>query len=161
MWQPLSPANVTASLGDASAPAFEKTPLQGLASGLAQSFDETVLADLIPLERFGGLKVFDLNTYDLLGDIKSHPAAFGFTNVNDPVWTGNFASSTSGTLASTIPAVQNQYLFWDQVHPTAAGHRLAADFAYDALTAGTSSWATTAVFAGLATPGQHTALSMA
>ena len=44
---------------------------------------------LIPLERFGGLKVFDLNSYALLGDIKSDPAAFGFTNVNDPVWTGN------------------------------------------------------------------------
>ncbi len=145
-------------------PEFEGTSLQGLASGLAQSFDETVLADLTPLERFGGLKVFDLNSYALLGDIKSAPAAFGFTNVNDPVWTGNFTSSTSGTLASTIPAVQNQYLFWDDVHPTAAGHSLAANFAYDALTAGTSSWATTAVFADLGaanTPGRHTALSMA
>ena len=42
-------------------PEFEGTPLQGLASGLALSFDETVLADLGPLERFG-LKVTDLNT---------------------------------------------------------------------------------------------------
>ena len=145
------------------APQFEGTSLQGLASGLAQSFDETVLADLGPLERFGGLKVSDLNMYDLLGDIKNDPTAFGFTNANDPVWTGNFTSSTSGKLASTIPAVQNQYLFWDEVHPTAAAHALTADFAYDALTGRTSSWATTE-FAGLgaaAAPGHHTALSMA
>ena len=144
-------------------PQFEGTPLQGLASYFALSFDETVLADLVPLERFGGLKVTDLNTYALLGEIKSHPAAYGFTDVNDPVWTGKFTSSTSGTLASTNPAVQNQYLFWDDVHPTAAGHQLAANFAYDALTAGISSWATGG-FAGLgaaATPGQHTALSIA
>ncbi len=145
-------------------PQFEGTPLQGLASGLALSFDETVLADLGPLERFG-LKVTDLNTYALLGEIKSAPAAFGFTDVNDPVWTGNFTSSTSGTLVSTNPAVQNQYLFWDHEHPTAAGHQLAANFAYDALAAGTSSWAMTAGgFAGLgfsAIPGQHTAMSMA
>ena len=69
----------------------------------------------------------------MLGQIERHPAAFGFSNVTDPVWTGNFTSSTSGTLVSSNPAIQNQYLFWDHVHRTAAGHHLTADFAYGLL----------------------------
>ena len=113
-------------------PLFDGTPLQGVASFFARSFDKTVLADLVPLERLG-LKVSDLNTYALLGKVEANPSHYGFTNASDPVWTGKFTSYTSGTLVSTNPAIQNQYLFWDHVHPTAAGHQLTADFAYGLL----------------------------
>ena len=43
-----------------------------------------------------GLKVFTLDTYGLLGEIKADPSHFGFTNVSDPCWTGNFTDPTSG-----------------------------------------------------------------
>ncbi len=120
-------------------PEFRGTPLQGLASDLALSFNETVLSDLVPAERLG-LKLHELNTYALLDDVVSNPdygSNYGITfkNVTNPVWTGNFTSSTSGTLASTNPCVQNQYLFWDSIHPTASGHQLTADYAYKALSA--------------------------
>ena len=77
---------------------------QNLASGLAKSFDQTVLSDLVPLEHLG-LKVYDLPTYADLDVVVSNPSAFApygitFTNVTNPAWTGNFTSSTSGTLAS-------------------------------------------------------------
>ena len=116
------------------APGLAGTPLQSLASSLALSFDATVLGDLGALEA-GGLKVFDLQTDALLGKITADPAAFGFTHVpiTQPCWTGNFTDPKSGTLCSTDPAVQNQYLFWDSGHPTAAGHFLLADFAFDTL----------------------------
>jgi phospholipase/lecithinase/hemolysin len=55
--------------------------------------------------------------------------------VSDPCWTGDFTNPNSSTLCSTDPSDQNQFLFWDEVHPTAAGHLLAAEFALDALTA--------------------------
>jgi phospholipase/lecithinase/hemolysin len=98
------------------------------------------------------LKVFTLDTYDLLGEIKADPSEFGFTNVSGPCWTGNFTDPSSGTLCSKIPSDQNQFLFWDEVHPTAAGHLLAAEFAVDALTAvpEVSTWAMMLIgFAGL------------
>jgi phospholipase/lecithinase/hemolysin len=113
-------------------PLFDGTPLQGLASSLALSFDKTVLTDLGPVEH-AGLKVFDLNTYDLLGKVEAHPRYYGFKNVSDPVWTGNFTNPNSGMLVSPNPAVQNKYLFWDEIHPTAAGHQLTANFAYHLL----------------------------
>ena len=53
------------------------------------------------------------------------PAAYGFTNVTQPVWSGNLTDSHSGTLAAT-GAAQNGYLFFDDLHPTAAGHALLA-----------------------------------
>ena len=130
-------------------PRFDGSGLQSLASGLAASFNVSVLEGLTQLD---GLKVFTLDTYDLLGEIKADPSEFGFTNVSDPCWTGSFTDPNSGTLCSTDPSDQNKYLFWDEVHPTAAGHLLTAEFALDALNAvpEPSTWAMMLVgFAGL------------
>jgi len=135
-------------------PRFDGTALQSLASDLAESFNGAVLKGLAPIES-SGLKVFTLDTYDLLGEIKADPSHFGFTNVSGPCWTGNFTDPSSGTLCSKIPSDQNQFLFWDEVHPTAAGHLLAAEFAVDALTAvpEVSTWAMMGI--GFASLGLH------
>ena len=96
---------------------------QNLASGLAKSFDQTVLSDLVPLEHLG-LKVYDLPTYF------APQYGISFTNVTTPGWTGNFTSSSSGSLS---PGYQD-YLFFDTVHPTALAHQLTAYIAYHTLT---------------------------
>jgi len=131
-------------------PRFDGTVLQSLASGSAASFNAEVLKDLAPLKG-DGLKVFTLDTYDLLGEIKADPSGFGFTNVSGPCWTGDFTDPSSGTLCSPNLDDQNQFLFWDEVHPTAAGHLLTAEFAVEALAAPEiSTWAMMLVgFAGL------------
>ena len=67
-------------------------------------------------------------------------------------WTGSFTDPSSGTLCSPTPADQDQILFWDEVHPTAAGHLVAAEFALDALSAvpEAPTWAMLGIgFAGL------------
>ena len=134
---------------------------QEFASGVAKSFDQTVLSGLVPLEHLG-LKVYDLPTYadlDLVASIPSYFASrYGitFTDVTDPAWTGNFTDPTSGTLAPGA----NHYLFFDTVHPTALAHQLTADIAYHTLTAAplAASFAMPAV--GLAGIGGHeTAIS--
>jgi phospholipase/lecithinase/hemolysin len=103
------------------------------ATALSAYFDEQVLIDLAPVEA-AGLTVFDLNTYALLDKAVQDPSAFGFSNVTDPCWTGGFTgSATGGSLCSTLPAVQDTYLFWDDVHPTAAGQLLVSDAALRAL----------------------------
>ena len=130
-------------------PRFDGTAFQDLASGLAESFNAAVIGGLDQLD---GLKVITLDTYDLLGEIKADPSGFGFANVTDPCWTGGFTDPNSGTLCATDPTDQNKYLFWDDVHPTEAGHLLTAEFALDALNAvpEPSTWAMMLVgFAGL------------
>ena len=113
----------------------EGSAWQNLASGVAKSFDQTVLSDLVPLEHLG-LKVYDLPTYADLDLVASNPSYFAsqygisFTNVTTPGWTGNFTSSSSG---SSSLDYQN-HLFFDSVHPTALAHQLTADIAYHTLT---------------------------
>ena len=67
-----------------------------------------------------------VDTYSLVDKAVADPALFGFTDVTDPVWTGNFTDPNSGTLRASTPAAQSQYLFWDQDHPTSAAHMLLA-----------------------------------
>lgn len=57
------------------------------------------------------------------------PSADRFTNVTAPCWTGDFTDRRSGTVCSDA----SQCLFWDKLHPTAAGHQLVATVALVAL----------------------------
>lgn len=71
-------------------------------SGLAQ-----VVADL----NQPGLQLFDVAT--VFEEIVATPALFGFVNLRDE--------------AITAAGDDDQFLFWDGVHPTAAAHRLLAE----------------------------------
>ena len=135
------------------------------ASALSAFFDQQVLADLAPVEA-AGLNVFDLDTYALIDQAVSDPSKFGFSDVKDPCWTGAYTGyATGGTLCSTLPAVQDTYLFWDEVHPTAAGHLLVAEDGRYLLTGAVpepSTWAMMILgFAGLGVLGARKVRSAA
>lgn len=95
------------------------------ASSLAALYDSDLATVLQPLEASGELKVDLVNTYAVLDQVIANPAAYGFTNVTQPIWDGNLTSSSSGTLAATGSA-QSQYLFFDPLHPSAQTHALLA-----------------------------------
>jgi phospholipase/lecithinase/hemolysin len=92
------------------------------ASSLATLYDTDLAAALQPS---GALKVDLVDTFSVLNQVNANPGNFGFTNVTDPVWNGNLTDSNSGTLAAT-GAAQNQFLFFDSLHPTAQAHSLLA-----------------------------------
>lgn len=93
-----------------------------VASALSQLFDQDLNQTLGVIAAQAHLNLHMVDTYSLVDDAVANPAAYDFTNVTNSVWTGNFTDPNSGTLASTNPAVQNQYLFWDSLHPTAEAH---------------------------------------
>ena len=58
-----------------------------------------------------GVTPFDIAS--LVGNVASNPGAFGLTNVTD-------------ACGAVIGCNPSQYLFWDAIHPTSAGHALIA-----------------------------------
>jgi phospholipase/lecithinase/hemolysin len=96
-------------------------------SQLALGLDQAMAATLPGVAAFDGVNLKLLNTYALLDNIVTSPSSFGLTNVTDS------CLNTSVTPA-TVCSDPNQYLFWDDQHPTAAGHLLVADEARAAVT---------------------------
>ncbi len=109
---------------------------QAAASALSGAFDLTLVngsaaagfPSLTSLAAADGLNLSILDTYSLIDGIVANKSAFGFTNVTDPCVTGA-VGYVGGTACSPNLAAQNQYLFWDDSHPTAAGQALVADAA--------------------------------
>jgi phospholipase/lecithinase/hemolysin len=83
--------------------------------GLSQS-----LAELS--KSLTGINLKSLNINSLFNDVITNKEKFGFTNVTDSCLTNKVCDNP------------DSYLFWDAIHPTAAGHKLVADLAFAALT---------------------------
>ena len=79
-----------------------------------------------------GIDVIPVDLNMLFNDIVLDPSAFGFSDVMDGCISTSSYTSAHPCTSSTDP---NTYLFWDDEHPTTAGHALIADAAFNALDA--------------------------
>lgn len=68
-----------------------------------------------------GAQVTLVDVFTASQQIAADPAAYGLSNVTHPVFDG-----------AAIVGNPDEFLYWDSVHPTAAGHRLIADAVLDA-----------------------------
>ncbi len=68
------------------------------------------------------VNLVQMDWFAALNVVIANPAAFGFTNVTD-------ACILTQSCAAAAKDVQNQYLFWDTVHPTEGGHKLLEEYA--------------------------------
>jgi lysophospholipase L1-like esterase len=72
------------------------------------------------------LMFYRLDVAALFADAIADPAAFGLTNVTDAAAPGLEPGDGSYN-TSQIAANANEYLFWDEVHPTATVHAVLAE----------------------------------
>ena len=107
--------------------------VQAGASALAAAFDSALVTGADATAFLGGLHLSVLDSYSLLDEIVANQASFGFTNVTAQCLTGA-VNYSGGTPCALTVAGQDQYLFWDAIHPTAAGHAIVADAALDLVT---------------------------
>jgi phospholipase/lecithinase/hemolysin len=86
------------------------------------AFNNDIAADVTALRSANpGVTISVVDLYASTNAILANPGAYGFTNTTDE------------GINAPPGANLNQYLFWDDVHPTAAGHALIADYAFAAL----------------------------
>lgn len=103
-------------------------PLQSAAlSQVSAGHNQGLNAELQTLARSNpDVNFIPLDIAALFNEVRTDPARFGFTNVTQPCL--NLA-------AGAVCPNPNQFLFWDELHPTAAGHTLISQYALDLLTA--------------------------
>jgi len=96
----------------------------GAFNQLARSYNAALAGVLDDLETdYPDANVFRLDVAGLLNDLIDAGAARGFTNTTDPAAPGLEAGDLFYD-ESQIVDDPDAYLFWDDVHPTAALHRL-------------------------------------
>lgn len=80
------------------------------------TFNSLLTNELDDLETTLGITIFQLDVFNFFAQVSANPSLFGFRNVSDPALTG-------------VTAVSNpeEFLFWDDIHPTASGHRFIGD----------------------------------
>ena len=90
--------------------------------GLTVTYNRTLDAGVRSLPLPAGTNIIQMDVFSAFNVILANPAAFGFTNVTQA------CLSVTSCLTGGI-AAQNQFLFWDDIHPTSAGHELLARYA--------------------------------
>ncbi len=83
------------------------------------AFNLRIDASVDHVEQTFGIDIFELNTFSLIDQVVSNPAAFGYTNVTSPALLPN----------KTVVPNPDEFLFWDSIHPTTSAHAYLADVA--------------------------------
>jgi phospholipase/lecithinase/hemolysin len=114
-------------------------------TALSSSLDSTLVGGSGPIPSLANLATLDglnlkvLNAFSLLDAVVTNPSPYNLKDVTDQCLVG-----------TTVCANPNQYLFWDDIHPTAAGHAIVANAALALVTPEPASvWLTGLGFAGL------------
>ena len=112
----------------------------GIANTISEEHNATLSQFMAGEHNATGANVIVMNEAQIFNELLADPAAYGKTNT-----TAACIDTPSCVTAPT--AVQNQYVFWDGVHPTTGTHLLIAEYAASALNG----------LAGLAAPAQISA----
>ncbi|WP_119458852.1 SGNH/GDSL hydrolase family protein [Rhodospirillaceae bacterium SYSU D60014] len=91
------------------------------ARALSLAFNQALDATLDALEADLMIDLVRPDIFAAVETVFAAPGAFGFTNVTDPCLTGD------PLFGFSVCADPDRFLFWDDIHPTTAGHAILAD----------------------------------
>lgn len=140
-------ANVTTAIMDLSAagamtflipnlPDIGLTPssagnpdLASYRSELTSAYNLALSMALGDLSSSLGINIIAFDVAALFAQLTTDPGSFGFSNASDKCWTGNVFGTDGDVCADP-----DSYVFWDDVHPTAAAHAVLGDLATELVT---------------------------
>ncbi|MCM8594494.1 SGNH/GDSL hydrolase family protein [Accumulibacter sp.] len=100
-------------------------------TALSAAFNAALAGALTPLDNADpSIEITQFDTFGLLHSVQANPGAYGFTNATD-------ACLYDPTCVSD-PTMWNQYVFWDEVHPTTRAHQIIGNAFYAAVPEPTS-----------------------
>lgn len=89
---------------------------------LTEAHNSGLTATLNFFSQKPGINIIPLDVDSLFDQAIAEPAKFGLINVTD------------SCLVNLVPCANpNEYLFWDEIHPTTAAHKLVGELAFSAL----------------------------
>jgi thermolabile hemolysin len=94
-------------------PRFRGTASEAVMDSRSMQFNSLLATTLNSLKASLNINIFQLDVEGLFHDLLTNPSAYGFTN-------------TTGTalVGSTPVANADEYVFWDDIHPTRVSHAL-------------------------------------
>ncbi len=104
-------------------PSLAGTPAASSAAAFSFAFNAGLAAEIDRLRSSLGVTIHELDVAGIFDEVRSDPAAFGFSNVVDPALRVELSSSVP-IFPYEVVATPDEYLWWDGVHPTAATHEL-------------------------------------
>lgn len=112
-------------------PRFSPNPTAALTA--SDAFNAALDTALDALESSNpALTIYRLDIHAAFNQIVANPGDYGLTNVTDPAAPGLEVGASSYNTNLIVPN-PDQYLFWDELHPTRAGHALLGEFALSAI----------------------------
>lgn len=95
-----------------------------LATTYSEDFNQALGGKLASLQSSTGFdaSIIQFDVFGAMNQVFDNAASYGFSNL-----TQGCLNTTTLSLCSTDPAVQNTYAFWDDVHPTAHLHQILAN----------------------------------
>lgn len=105
-------------------PGTSNSPQASSLSTLTSLHNSNLDTSLDALSTSYGIDIYDLDVSSLFAAAIAQPAKYGFTNVTDACLTDTGICSNP-----------NQYLFWDELHPTDTAHKIIGELASSRLEA--------------------------
>lgn len=103
-------------------PRFVGTTNRSVMNTRSSQFNAQLATSLLSLETSLNVQIYQLDVAGFFADVLANPNSYGFTNTTGTALTGN-----------TVVPNPDQYVFWDDIHPTRIAHGMLGTVASDVL----------------------------